>query len=257
MNHYRILFFSLLLANSATSLLHATQPLETETARLIPQGVFQLEYTMEYQTSSEGKETAVPLVLKYGLSNRLELLVEPVVYTAIKPNQGKHATGVGDMEATVTYLLKKETSSAPALAIAGEIKIPTAQDVLIGTGKTDYTAYMIASKRLGKSDLHGNASYTVLGDPAGIQLHNIFGFAAAEEYHLNKKIDLVGEFLATTSALAEGTEGESTVVPEAAGSEVVGMIGARYYFKNILISFGVTYDNNKAVLFRPGFSVKF
>jgi hypothetical protein len=254
----RILFLFILLSFWIPRIANATQPLETETARLIPRGVFQLEYTMEYQTSSEGKESAVPIVLKYGISDKLELLVEPVVYTAIKPNQGRHATGLGDLEATLSYLLKKETTNLPAFAIAGEIKIPTANDVLIGTGKTDYTAYFISSKRFGKSDLHGNLSYTALGDPAGVQLRNIYGFAVAEEYHVNKKIDLVGEFLATTSALAEGIDGsESTVAPEAAGSEIVGLLGARYHFKNMLISFGVTYDNNNAFLFRPGFSLKF
>ncbi len=213
---------------------------------------------MEYQTSSEGKETAVPIVFEYGLSNKLEILFEPVVYNSISPNAGSHATGFGDMVLTISYLLKNETSNLPAFAVAGEVKIPTAKDTLIGTGKTDYATYFIASKHFGKSDLHGNMSYTFVGDPAGIQLNNIFGFAVAEEYHLNKKIDLVGEFLASTSALGEGMDGsESPVTPEAAGSEVVGMVGARYYFRNILISFGVTYDNNNALLFRPGFSVKF
>jgi hypothetical protein len=257
MNIDRFQVLLILFATLLPSLIHATQPLETETARLTPQGVFELEYTMEYQTSSEGSETAIPFVFGYGLFNNLEILVEPVVYTDINPKQGSSATGVGDLEVTLTYLLKKETSHLPAFAFAGEVKFPTTKDTMIGTGKTDFTTYMIASKRFGKSDLHGNASYAVLGDPAGIQLRNVFGFAVAEEYHLNRKIDLVGEFLATTSALAEGTEGESTVTPEAAGSEVVGMVGARYYFKNILISFGVTYDNNNALLFRPGFSVKF
>lgn len=121
-----------------TSVVHARQPLETETARLLPRGIFKLEYwniRWSIRLHRKGKETAVPIVFEYGLSNKLEILFEPVVYTSISPNAGSHATGFGDMELTISYLLKNETSNLPAFAIAGEVKIPTAKDTLIEPGK--------------------------------------------------------------------------------------------------------------------------
>ncbi len=59
--------------------------LETETARPLGRGVFEVSGNFEYQTSSEGREAAVPFAAEYGLTDRLELLVEPVAWTAIRP----------------------------------------------------------------------------------------------------------------------------------------------------------------------------
>ena len=42
------------------AVLHAQDPLETETARFMKQGSFKLVNSVEVQTSSDGKEIAVP-----------------------------------------------------------------------------------------------------------------------------------------------------------------------------------------------------
>lgn len=80
---------------------YAGQPLETESARLAKAGHGEVEVTYEYQTSSEGKEIAAPMAFEYGISDRLEVMVEPVFYTAIRPKAGKNATGIGDTETTL------------------------------------------------------------------------------------------------------------------------------------------------------------
>src|SRR2546428_10919719 len=73
------------------------QPLETESARLQPGGTYELGTAFEFQSSSEGTETAVPQAIEAGVTNRFSLLVEPVPYTAVRPRGGAHATGVGDL----------------------------------------------------------------------------------------------------------------------------------------------------------------
>src|ERR1700732_835323 len=98
------------------------QILETETARPVGKGVFEIGSNFEYQVSSEGHEVALPFAVEYGFTDRLELLVEPVAYTAIRPKVGTRATGGGDLETTLTYLMVRETGGAPAVALAGEIK---------------------------------------------------------------------------------------------------------------------------------------
>jgi len=155
----------LVLLNAGAAL--ASQPLETETARLPAAGSFVMESTAEYQSSDEGTESALPFAFEYGLTDRLELLVEPVAYTRISPKGAPGASGIGDIETTLTYRFHDESEHAPALAMALEVKIPTAHDELIGTGKTDYAGYLIASKRVGRTDLHFNLSYAAVGQANG------------------------------------------------------------------------------------------
>jgi hypothetical protein len=120
-----------------------SQSLETETARLSPRGALEIGSNFEYQVSSEGSETALPFALEYGVTDRLEFLVEPVAYTAIRPKTGSRAAGVGDVEAALTYRAHREARGSPALAFAGEAELPIARSILIGTGKADFAAYLI------------------------------------------------------------------------------------------------------------------
>ena len=61
----------------------------------------------------------------------------------------------------------KQRPYLPALAVAGEVKVPTSRNTLIGTGEVDYTPYLIASKRFGNFDVHANVGYALLGEPPG------------------------------------------------------------------------------------------
>jgi len=64
--------------------------------------------------------------------------------------------------------------------VAGEVKIPTARNNLIGTQQTDCTIYLIASKQLGHLELHINITYTFVGQPSGVRLKNTFDLALPE-----------------------------------------------------------------------------
>lgn len=227
------------------------QTLETETARLLARKAVKFGANFEYQRSSDGRERAIPMFFEYGVTSTTELVVEPVLYTAIRPKMGPRATGAGDLEITLIQRLVGETSSRPAFAIAGEIKVPTARNSLIGTRKTDFAGYLIASKRFGKLDTHANVGYTVVGKPLGAQLKNIANFAIAGMYDVGLHTKLFGEVLANTAATVGAAESSTT--PEAAGGEVVGTLGAgQYVSRQAFLTFGLSYDNKGAVLFRPG-----
>lgn len=239
----------------------AAQILETETARPLGRGVIEASGNFEYQTSSEGHETAVPFAVEYGFTDRLELLVEPVAYTAIRPKAGARATGVGDVEVTLTWLARAEAPGVPALALAGELKLPSAGDTLIGTGKTDVAGYLIGSKRWGRLDTHADVSYTIVGRPRGAALKNIFGFALGAEWRLSGPNELFGEVLGNTAAAVNaepGTGAETgAATPEAPSGEVSLSAGvARYVLPALRVSLGLSVDNNGAVLFRPGFTMR-
>lgn len=252
-----------LLASGGGSRL-AAQLLETETARPLGRGVWEVSGNFEYQVSSEGNESAVPFAVEYGLTDRIELLAEPVAWTAISPKTGSHATGVGDLEMTLTWLARAETARTPAFALAGELKVPTARNTLIGTGKTDAAFYLIGSRRRGLLDTHANLSYTIVGRPAGANLKNIFGVALGAELSLgaNGTNAVFGEVLGNTASASNpepGTgTGSGTTTPEAPAGEVSATVGAAHYFVNGLrASLGLSVDNNGAVLFRPGLTYRF
>ena len=133
--------------------------LETETARLLPAGHVDLSAAFEFQTSSGGREYATPLAIEFGIFDRLELLIEPVAITSIQPKGGESATGIGDIETTLAFLVLKEQPFVPAIAIAGEVKFPSAGDRQIGSGEFDYRIYAVASKRLGSHSLSRSAVF--------------------------------------------------------------------------------------------------
>lgn len=247
-----------------SSAVHAAQPLETESARVLPPGGAQFEGSVEYQTSSEGTETAVPLLIKYGLPYRLELSIEPVAYASIDPDAGDQAAGAGDVETTLKWVAIPERGGRWGLGLAAEIKWPTAKDRLIGTGKTDFRGFAVVSRHIEDWDLHANLGYTFIGSPRSVPLDNVIDAAVAAEYRWSEKLTWVVEVIGNTSATRESPDGvtlsapggENALAPEAAGEELVGLIGARYHLRpNVALALGVTYDNNDAFLIRPGINI--
>lgn len=238
-----------------------SQMLETEKARPHPKGYREASAGIELQTSSQGREAAVPLVFEFLPTSKLELVIEPVAYAAIRPKTGQHATGFGDLELTALWFLHAESGALPALAIAAELKVPTASNTLIGTGKPDFTGYVVASKRFGRFDNHLNLGYTIVGVPRGAQLGDLVNFAAASEFLISSRMELFAEILGNTAVGGEGgseVAGTTPVVPEAAGGELVATLGmARWITKAVRLSLGVSHDNTRAWQWHPGITVRF
>jgi len=236
----------------------AQDPLETETARFYKEGTGKVVDTVEFQTSKTGNEVAIPVQIEYGITDRLELLLEPAAYTSIRPEVGPKGTDFGDVEITLSYLISQESSPWPAFAIAGEVKVPTAKDPLVGTMEPDYSLILIASKKIGDFDLHANLGYSFLGQPPGGNLKDSFNFAFAAVWKVNDVFDLVAEVVGSVSSATEG-DTANPVVPESAGQEgTVGLIGGRFYFRpTVVLSLGVGYDDNNATLTRFGLTLKY
>lgn len=260
----RAMYPSLMLMAIGVALIRtasAGQPLETESARMLKHRGLKLEGGFEHQISSAGTETAVPLALEYGATDRLEVLVEPVLYSAIRDKGTPAVTGIGDLEMTVTGLVSGERPRLPAIALAAEAKVPTADNIRIGSGKADYSLYLIGSKRVGAWDTHANLGYTLIGRPAGAEVNNVASFAVAEEFHPNPRLDLVAEVLGSTAALREsGSEpivaNESQLTPEIGAGELFGTLGLRLHAgSGLTYSLGISVDNNNATLVHPGVAV--
>jgi len=240
--------------------------IETETARVLEPGHFEFGAAGEFQTSPNGLEYALPMAVEFGVFHHLELLIEPVPFTSIRPKGGGSATGVGDLETTLTYLVVEEKKYVPALALAGEVKIPTARNSQIGSGEYDYRIYAVASKRLGNVDLHMNLGYNITGAPPGVETQNPFDVEVAVEWFVHPRFDLFAEVTYVGSSSPAGGEGalpgvaigEAGNTPEIAANELVGSVGIRGHVNRHLDIFGsFSYDNNNAKLFRTGFAIKF
>ena len=241
--------------------LAGAQELETETARPPEAGVVEAGAGYEYQVSSEGSEAAAPMFVELGIAGRLELVVEPVPYTAIRPDAGTHATGAGDLEITLLGLVLAEGERLPAIALAGEIKVPTAGNTLIGTGEYDYTGYLILSKRFGALDASLNLGYAVQGQPPGTMVDDLVSFALAARYLATPRLDLFAEILGNTTTSGEGGSeagGDTSANPEVAGGELFGTVGAGYLVTPwALVYLGLTYDNTNAFMVHPGLTLKY
>jgi hypothetical protein len=242
------------------SFARADLAMETETARVLAPGQFEIGSAFEFQTSPNGKEYAVPMAIEFGVFHHLEALIEPVPFTSIQPPEGKSATGVGDLETTLTYLVIVEKQYVPAIALAGEVKFPTAGNSQIGSGEYDYRIYGVASKRLGPVDVHFNFGYNIIGAPSGSSTQNPIDVEAGAEWFVHPKFDLFAEINYTgSSAAANGGEGgEVGITPEIAAEELVGSVGVRAHVARHFDTFGsFSYDNNDAKLFRAGMTLKY
>jgi Putative MetA-pathway of phenol degradation len=234
----------------------AGQPLETETARLPAQGHGTAQVAFEYLKSEDAKETLIPFVLEYGLTDRLKLTVEPVAYQKIKPNVGPSVHGAGDTEVLLTWLASPETDSSPGFAISGEVKVPTAKTALGGTKKADFRLAGIVSKTVGDIDLDANLGFTVVGSPRGTKLPNFIEYAAAISWHVDPKVTLMAELVGATAVGGKETVANSAV--EGFGTSITGLIGATYEVSDrILLSIGVTHDNGNTFSVKPGLTFRF
>ena len=111
-----------------------------ETARLAPPGTARLEAGFEMHGRSHPSEYNVPCALDYTANRRMEFRLEPILYTHHALAYGTAAKGLGDLEFSATVLTSPESRRAPGVAVAAEVKLPTARSRVLGSGKIDYIA---------------------------------------------------------------------------------------------------------------------
>ncbi len=148
------------------------------------------------------------------------------------------------------------------MATVGEVKVPTARNILIGTRQADFTTHLIDSKRFGRFDTHANVGYTFVGKPAGANKKTFSTLCRRGKYFVRPKFTLLGEILANTGSSPEvGTVSTITnpiITPEVSSGELVEMLESRYRIREkVFFTLGLSYDNDHAVLFRPGLTFYF
>ena len=211
--------------------------LETETARLGKEGTGAIGNAIQFEKDGEGTTILTLTAFEYAWSDRVELLLEPFFYEKQFPKVGDNVSGIGDTEFTISYLASEETEDVPAIVFAAKVKIPTGDAPDIGTGKADYTAYLILGKKIGNVDFNANLAFETFGQPStGEDLHDQIIFDLSAEYPVAPRWTLYAEVFGDRipANVNEGT--------------VAGAIGAEYAINehvNAFLSVGNDTDDLK------------
>ena len=128
-------------------------------------------------------------------------------------------TGLGDVVASAFYNVLDERSAPIGLDLGMKIKFATADDSKgLGTGKNDYAWQADFFKTIGAFTPFGTIGYRWYGDPAGIDLRNVFYGTAGSSYRMSP---------ATTAGLAYDWR-DRLVQGSARASELTAYISRKF-----------------------------
>ena len=149
--------------------------------------------------------------------------------------------GLGDLEVTYSWVALPETAHRPAIVLAQKIKIPTATNRDIGTGRFDAQSYVIIGKSWGPVHLNVNLGYLFVGRVPTAQLRDQFVYDASLDFPVSPRLTLFVEGYGNTS-------------PEVgvAGSQAIS-VGAEYQLTRHVNAFvAVADDTNDLRIGRIG-----
>ncbi|MBM4118260.1 hypothetical protein FJ251_11075 [bacterium] len=165
-------------------------------------GAFTLDSAAELERDGGASAWIVETGVQYALSARLQFLLEAVFYERQELAEGESASGMGDADLTLSWLLAKERGPWPPLVLAGKLKLPTARAGEIGTGKADYSLLAILAKEYGELELALETEFVSHGSPAGEALKDQFLYTLALDFSVNDYLSLYGEILGESEPVA-------------------------------------------------------
>lgn len=172
------------------------------------EGIFSLTSGLDYSSGKYGQSEAtqityIPFVAKYEMDNTtLKLTVPWVSITGpgdvvggnnpiVLGKSNRPVTtqeGLGDIVISATQTIAKMGDTHPLiLDLTGKVKLATASSSKnLGTGENDYTVAMDAYKSINNNlTFFGGVGYKLMGDPAGINLNNVWFSSAGLSYKIN------------------------------------------------------------------------
>lgn len=179
-------------------------------------GLITVDTAAQLEDESDGKSWVAETGVQVQASDRLQLLVEAVLYERTEPDSGRVASGLGDTELTVSWIALKEKGMFPPVVLAAKVKLPTARNDEIGTGRADYSGLLVLGKELGELELNVEAEYATFGSPSGKSLKDQFIYTLGAEYGLNDYLAVYTEVFGNSAPAA----GESRTDAALLGLEV-------------------------------------
>ena len=229
--------------------LRADTVLETETAELGKKGEITISNSIQLEHTPDGRTQFSLTQFEYAFSDRAEILFEPFFQQWEHPKGGKSFHGAGDLEITPSYMiyLDDEKSWAPAIVLAFKVKVPTARNRDIGTGKYDYYPYVIFGKKFGHWLFNANLGVNFFGQTDGEPYRKnqlIYDFSVERE--ITPKWSIYAEVFGNTKPEV-GVRGT-----------FAGAIATEYKFTEHFNAFvSVGYDTDRTFNVRPGFNFVF
>lgn len=235
---------SALYVNSA----RADLVLETETAELGKKGSMLFSSAVQFEREKDGSRTAFTLnQYEYAITDRAEILIEPFFHEWDRPKGERAFGGMGDLEITPSYMVVLEQPRVPAIVLAFKLKVPTAKNRNIGTGKFDYLPYLIFGKTVGRFVLNANLGYNFITSPSRDEhLQNQFIYDLSVEFKATQRWSLYGEIFANSSP-ASGERGTFS-----------GAVATEFKFTDHVNAFvSVGCDTDRLFNVRPGINIEF
>ncbi len=167
-----------------------------------------------------------------GLVTRVGGRPARIAGAGVKTAQGSSASGIGDILAKGTYALETEGQDSFYLALAGTLKLPTADKTRgLGTGEMDEGAGVEFSKDMRRGwTLLADWSLTIIGSPPGQSYNNqvAFDFGFSRKAGRGLWFTMLYE---TSSALVTGTPDPRDI----SGTLDYASAGGNHYFGGLLL----------------------
>ena len=101
----------------------------------------------------------------------------------------RHEAGLGDVVASVAYLIDESARELPLVELIAKVKFGTASESRgLGTGSTDYTALVDVSKTFGPVTPFVTGGYRWVGSSSGLDLRNIWLASAGFSSRLGERL---------------------------------------------------------------------
>jgi hypothetical protein len=122
-----------------------------------------------------------------------------------KRNRRSRDSGLGDIVTSATYSAIQSSEYKLFVDVGAKVKFGTASfNKGLGTGENDYSAQLDVYKMLDDVTLLGTAGYRKLGDPAGIDLNNVW-FGTMGAIYKFDAANNVGAFLDLRQATSDSS----------------------------------------------------
>jgi hypothetical protein len=180
--------------------INADLVLETETAQLGKQGEGLFSAATQFERDKDGGTAVFTLnQFEYAITDRSEILIEPFFYEWDNPTDGSKFGGVGDLEITPSYMVVQEQGFIPAIVLAFKLKVPTATNRDIGTGRFDYQPFVIVGETYGPWIFNENFGIDFVTSPPDEPLRNQLICDFSVERKITDNWSVFAEVFANTS----------------------------------------------------------
>jgi hypothetical protein len=164
-------------------------------------GGLTVDTAAQIEGDAEGRAWVLESGVQYQLSERLQCLVEAVLFERRTLDGGERASGFGDTDLTLSWLATGGGRAFPSIVLAAKVKVPAAGPGL-GTGKADLSLLAVAGRELGELELNLETELATFGQWGGETLREQFLYTFTAEYALNDFLAVYAEAFGNSAPTA-------------------------------------------------------